>query len=115
MHQPAKAQLFDEKALIVLIRCKANCIVLRKERLDQHAARRVATTGASCSLSQELKSTFRSTKVRETESKVCGNDAHKRYSGEVVTFGDELSAYENINLTLLEIRKYLAEVPAPAR
>ena len=62
--------LFVVKAFVILRARVAQRVVIRMIGLNQHFARPIATTGASCYLRDQLKRSFRGTKVGQGESGV---------------------------------------------
>src|SRR5208337_1688149 len=76
------------------------------ESLDDYFARSISASAASGNLRYELKSSFRGPKIRHIQRGVGGNNTYQCYKREVMTFGNHLCSYKNIDFPHLQRPKY---------
>src|ERR1700722_13925546 len=86
-----------EEGGVVLADGVLNGVVLWVVGLDQDAARKIASAGASGDLGEELEGAFGGTEVGQMERRGGADDADERDALEVVAFGEHLRANEDVD------------------
>ena len=69
MHPTAEARFFFIEASVVVCRSELDGVMVGKERLQHHPARRLAAARASGNLRQQLKCSFGGAKIRESSTR----------------------------------------------
>ncbi len=110
VHPAAKAQFLVGEALVVVPCGVLDGVVLRKIRLQDHAAGRRAAAGASRDLRDELERSLGGAEVREAEREVGAHDPDERDAVHVVAFGDHLRADQNVELARMQLRKHAFKI-----
>jgi hypothetical protein len=110
VHPTAEAEFFFVKAEEVMLRGILNGVVILKVGLEDDLAGGLAASGSSGDLSKQLKGSLGGAEVRQSESDVGANDAHERYTMDIVAFGDHLRADEEVELPLVESTERALEV-----
>jgi len=114
VHPAAVLQLFLIEAAVVMCRGKLYGVMLGEVRLQDDLSGSIATTRASCNLSQELEGALGSAKVWEAQSGIGTNNPYQRDTVNIVSFSDHLSADEQVDLAGMQAIKDALEVLAPA-
>src|SRR5580765_9016189 len=102
--QATPVELAVEEALDVMARGELDRARVWLERLDEHAAGRVAAA-AACELREQLEGPFLRSEVRHAETGVRVHHSGERDAGEVVALGDHLRADEHDTVGLRETRQ----------
>ena len=104
--RPAAPRRFTTVVVVRLVIAVAAAmlmyVVVLKISLQNDFARSLATAGAAGDLSQELEGALCSSEIRHTQSGVCANYAHQRDAVDVVSLGDHLRAYDQIELSFVQ-------------
>jgi hypothetical protein len=92
------ANLFGVKALVVVLRCQTHCGVIGLEGLKDDFSRAVCATGAAGDLCEQLKGAFGGAEIWEGQALIGKGYTDQGDTGDVVSLGDHLRAYEHVNL-----------------
>jgi predicted regulator of Ras-like GTPase activity (Roadblock/LC7/MglB family) len=95
------------KGLVVLSRPGLDGVVLRRIRLNNDAARVVATASTPCHLTQQLKGTLSGTEVRQMQAKVSQDHTNQGHVGQMQPLCDHLSPHQYLGFPPGEAAKYL--------
>jgi hypothetical protein len=79
--------------------------VIRIDGLHQDDARRLAASGASGGLRQQLKGALGRAKIRQPQADIGVHDADQRHVRNVVALGDHLRADQNVVRSPRESRR----------
>src|SRR5690349_14866142 len=109
----AVANLFVVEADIILGDRVPQSVVMRMIGLNEYSAGAIATSGAAGNLSNQLKSSFCGTKIRQRQPGVDRDYAHERDVREIVTLREHLRADQQIQLAFFKVKQGLFEF-APA-
>src|SRR3954454_1711157 len=99
----AEFHLFLIKGFVVLLCREADGVVVRIERLDDHATGGIAASGASGGLCEKLERSFCRTEIRHAETDVREHNAYQRHLGNVVAFGNHLRADQDVDRAFPEV------------
>src|SRR5262249_2817989 len=95
-HHPAKVQFALEEGNVVLLDGILNRVMFGIKGLNEHAAGKVAASGAACDLGQQLKRPLRGAKIRQAQGGVSADPTDERDALKIVALGQHLRAHENI-------------------
>src|SRR6185369_7825348 len=110
------AQLLFVKTLIVLRTRMSQRIVIRMIRLDQNSSRPIATSRPSRHLRDQLKRSFRRSKIRQRETRINRYHANQSHIGKVVSLRQHLRTDKRIDAARTEVCKRLFKhLPARGR
>ena len=95
-------QLGVGEGAVIVFDGQADAGVIGMERLHQHLAAMIATTGTAGDLGKQLERPLRSTEVGQMQRLVSVDDAHQRDGGHIEPFGNHLRAKEDAYFAALK-------------
>ena len=102
VHPTAELQFFFVEADEVVVGGILHGVVILKISLQNDFAGSLAASGASGDLSEQLESTFGGAEVGQAEGDVGSHHADQRHAVNVVTFGNHLSADEQVEFAFVQ-------------
>lgn len=105
----ANIEFLGDEAIEVVVSCKLDGGAVGGGGLDDDFSGHRSATGAAGDLGEELESTFAGAEVGGVEREVGVEDADEGDVGEVESFGDHLSAEEDVDFFGAEVAEGVAE------
>ena len=114
VHPLAVLHLALDQGVEIVLGRALDGVVVGMVSLHEDGAGKLAASGASGDLGEELEDALGSAKVRQSEGKICTDDSYQRDPMDVMALGDHLRADEQVDLAGMEAHEEALHVRAAA-
>src|SRR6266478_5517430 len=114
-HHPPELRFALVKRTIILAHRILNRVVLRIECLNQNATGQFPTSSAARNLREQLKSSLRGAKIRQTQRRVRADHANQRDTLKIVAFRQHLRANQDVQRAAGKCAQRLLILPLGSR